>query len=195
MLLAQSLSGSQLALLGLAVIVLGLTLRRGMLRARRIEERDPLREVKQEFQVTEQRPEAMLGRMEIRVHEYAREVEARIQARLAVLDQLIQDADRRIADLQQTLDLLDAEERGLPVRAGSPGPDLLQYARLPGASESLPLTNPTTGDVRLVRRLAAAGLTAQQIAQRLDLSQETIRKLLNTPERERPEDDSHADAA
>jgi len=46
---------------------------------------------------------SQFSRMEVRLHDFSRDVEGRIQTRLAILDQLVLDADREIARLQDLL--------------------------------------------------------------------------------------------
>ena len=48
-----------------------------------------------------------IARMELRLVEQHRELEAALQTRVAMLDTLIADADERIADLRQQLEFSD----------------------------------------------------------------------------------------
>ena len=52
-----------------------------------------------------------LARMELRIAEQSRELEANLQTRVALLDQLIADADERIADLRSQVEFRDEPPR------------------------------------------------------------------------------------
>ena len=54
---------------------------------------------------------AEIARMELRILEQHRELEAALQTRVAMLDTLIADADERIADLRQQIEFADDSRR------------------------------------------------------------------------------------
>jgi hypothetical protein len=95
-------NGSELILPGAILVVAAWFLRR---RARRktICPRDPLREVQAEFRRKESSPAGQLNQLEVRLYDFAREVEGRIQTRISLLNQLVLDADREIDRLQQLI--------------------------------------------------------------------------------------------
>lgn len=79
----------------------------GQRRLRQVQQRDAAREFRAELQVIEGSAEGLVQQMEVRLHDEMRAVEGRIGNRLAVLDELILDADREI----QRLTVLLTESR------------------------------------------------------------------------------------
>jgi hypothetical protein len=86
-----------------AAIGVGLALAGGSARARRIRLRDPLNEVRREVAAAQQTPQGLVQEMELRLYDFGRSAEARIENHLAVLDRLIVEADREIARLEAIL--------------------------------------------------------------------------------------------
>ena len=82
---------------------IGLILLNGSKRAHRLRNSDPLREVQQSHVARAASPQGLLQKMELRIHEYGREVEARIENRLTALDRLIVEADQEISRLEALL--------------------------------------------------------------------------------------------
>lgn len=154
---AEALSGGQLVVLGLMLVAAGVVLRRRTAQRGRPRRQDPLQEVQAEFQRIEASHSGRITKLEVRLHDFAREVEGRIETRLALLDQLIQDADREITDLERLLD--EARDSG-----------------------HTPRTIPTTGradERHTIFTLADAGLTPDEIAIRLNQSLGRVLLLLN----------------
>ncbi|MBI1347139.1 hypothetical protein GC163_12725 [bacterium] len=81
----------------------GLTLLGGSARARRSRAHDPYRVHCDEQATLANSATGKLHELEVRIFDYGREVEARIDLQLRVLDQLIVDADREIARLEALL--------------------------------------------------------------------------------------------
>lgn len=151
LILAESLSGSQLIIVGALLVGVAFILRRSAGGRKPTRVRDPLREVHEEFLHAESSYASQLNQMEVRLHDFAREVEGRIQMRLAVLDQLVVDADREIERLEFVL----AQSRGVATSFTPPrlvGPDITIPQSMTGTeatagklvigSSSLPLTTP-----------------------------------------------------
>lgn len=109
MLLAETWNGLPTILLGIAIVVTGLVLRRGMAQAKQAQSRDPVGEARADLRRRARRDQASVEMLEVRLHEFARTVEARTQTRMAVLDHLILDADREIARLQSLLGKLEGQ--------------------------------------------------------------------------------------
>jgi len=105
--LLDSFSGFQLVLLGLSLLIVGIVLWRGFARGRRSRGRDVTAEVRREMLDAEQTVSGRMDKLEVRLHDYGREVEGRIETRIALLNQLLIEADRKIERLQE----LTAESR------------------------------------------------------------------------------------
>ena len=75
----NSISGPQLILLGLAILVIGFLLWRSFTLGKKSRERDPAAEVRAEMRAAEWSAESEVRKLEIRLHNYGREVEGRVQ--------------------------------------------------------------------------------------------------------------------
>lgn len=95
---------SHLIVLGGLSLVTAWLLHRGARRRGAAAQRDLPAEVRAEVRANERSSAGRLGEMEIRLHEYGREVEARMETRLAVLDRLLREADREIVRLTRLLE-------------------------------------------------------------------------------------------
>ena len=93
----------QAILLAVAAASLGYSLFQGSLYRRKLQKQDSLTEAMEGVAEVESSARGIVQKLEVRAYEYNREVEARIDNRLAVLDQLILDADREIERLQAML--------------------------------------------------------------------------------------------
>jgi len=131
------LSGQMVIALGLGVVVLVFLLRRSFLRAFQPPARVERSAVNPETESVASSAEAVLEKLEIRLFDFAREVEGRMQTKIAVLDRLIVDADREILRLQDLLAETKEIGRAAP-RAGA-------AARQPDAIVPPP---PADGDQR-----------------------------------------------
>jgi hypothetical protein len=102
MITAELLTGRSLIVFGLAVVALVFVLRRAVLRKRlRHSDADALN--RDNFEAAEEGAVRATEMLEIRLHDFAREVEGRMLTRIAVLDRLIVDADREIVRLNEVL--------------------------------------------------------------------------------------------
>lgn len=102
-LLAVSLSAVQYMLLGVAVLILGFSLRGGYRNSRRIAGRNPMQEMRAEVREAESSYISLIRKMEIKLHDYAREVDGQTSNRIAILNRMIAEADRDIAQLRALL--------------------------------------------------------------------------------------------
>ena len=93
----------QWILLAFAAVAMGYSLIQGARSRRNLAARDSLTDARSDVQAMESSVLGVVQQLEVRAYDYSREVEARIDNRLAVLDQLIVDADREIDRLQQLL--------------------------------------------------------------------------------------------
>jgi len=99
----DSFSSLQLILLGLSLLTVGFVLWRGFARGRRSRGRDLTAEVRKEMLDSEQTVSGRMEKLEVRLHDYHREVEGRIETRVALLNQLLIDADREIERLRELI--------------------------------------------------------------------------------------------
>lgn len=127
LLFAESLSGGQLILVGALLVGAAFVLRRTAAGGKRARTRDPLREMHEDFRQAESTYSAQLNQMEVRLYEFSRDVEARVETRLAMLDQLILDADREIGRLELLLGMTQPGSAGVaaPSSRGPRVPDIV----------------------------------------------------------------------
>lgn len=97
-------NGLGTAFLGLLVLLLAFLMRRAGRRSRRTADRDVPAEVRNEFRAAENSAKRELQKLEVRLYDFSREVDALTQTRIALLQQLITEADRLLQQLQQQLD-------------------------------------------------------------------------------------------
>jgi hypothetical protein len=103
----QLITSQSLIVFGLAVVIFVFLMRRMFLRAYRPAASRHASHARNETESDEMSAAAVVEKLEVRLFDFAREVEGRMQTRIAVLDRLIVDADREILRLQ---DLLSATE-------------------------------------------------------------------------------------
>lgn len=107
--------------LGLSIAALVFILRRMFLRPRIAERRRPFTEIVERDDSLELSASAVVETLEVRLYDFAREVEGRMQTKIAVLDRLIVDADREIIRLEQVL--AESRRTGSPVPGNARQPD------------------------------------------------------------------------
>ena len=83
------MDGSQMVLLGLLLLVTAFVLRRSFSGIKKSQQRDPLKEARQEIRAAETGHAAKINRMELKLHDYDREIDGRTQTQIALLDQLV----------------------------------------------------------------------------------------------------------
>lgn len=106
--------GSVWLIVGGLLIGTSWLLRRAQSRRQALLRRDPLREAREWAKSCETSPEAGLTQAEVRLHDLARESEARIANRIAVLQELVRQADEvsdRIERLLAESDLRRPHDR------------------------------------------------------------------------------------
>ena len=99
----QFMTGQSLIVFGLAVVIFVFLMRRTLLRTRNPAPGHHAPRATEEIESAEMSAEAVVEKLEVRLFDFAREVEGRMQTRIAVLDRLIIDADREILRLQDLL--------------------------------------------------------------------------------------------
>jgi len=99
----QLATGPSLIVFGLAVVIFVFLMRRTFLRLGGSFKHQPERPPADAPPSVHRSIEAVAEQLEVRLFDFARDVEGRIQTRIAVLDRLIVDADREILRLQDLL--------------------------------------------------------------------------------------------
>jgi hypothetical protein len=100
---SEIITGQSLIVFGLAVVAFIFLMRRTFLRPRGLRGRGQSPPDKTDVQSAQLSAETVVEKLEVRLFDFAREVEGRMQSRIAVLDRLIVDADREILRLQDLL--------------------------------------------------------------------------------------------
>ncbi|VAX39797.1 hypothetical protein MNBD_PLANCTO02-2955 [hydrothermal vent metagenome] len=141
--LFQSMSGTHMILLG-GVLLVGMFLfRRTARRLSASRARDPLTEMKRDMMKAEQKQRGSIQELEVRIHNFSRDVEGKIQTRLALLEQQTKQADATIAQL---VSIQKSLENGAPI-------------------EEIPLKSATILPIdRYAIHLSDAGYSADEVA-------------------------------
>lgn len=149
-----NLSDPNVILTGILLIAIAWSLKKNFRMQKRVRDRDPLQEAKHEIAQTEQKQVNRLNQLEVKLFDYGREVEARSDDRLRVLDELLQDADREINRLRQQLALT---QQNSSESANQPGPDISMYESSRKISASLEQRS-------MIVFLSQAGFSVQEIS-------------------------------
>ncbi|WP_298868090.1 hypothetical protein [uncultured Gimesia sp.] len=161
-------SDFNLILTGGMILVVAWALRKTFRNQRRVRDRNPLHEAQHELTQIEQSQFNRLNQLEIKLYEYGREVEARTDNRLRVLDELLQEADREINRLRQQLALTQQNPED---SARKSSPDILMY------EDSRSFT--VTAEQRsMVVYLSQAGFSAQEISNCFTLDLPEVQAIL-----------------
>jgi len=94
-------SSGEMILGGLMLLVMAFLLRRSFTQSKASRNRDPQKEAHTEIHAAESSYAAAINKMELRVNDYAREVEGRIGTKIAVLDRLLVEAEASIKRLEE----------------------------------------------------------------------------------------------
>jgi signal transduction histidine kinase len=143
MLFADTITGSQVVILGVLVAAVVLILRRTVARPKQYRGRTLRNDMSHELPNPAAEFGAQIDRFEVRLLDYSRELESRIDTRMALLQEMLTTTDREIARLQK---LLDEAAGGAPLSA------------------STSTRSSTTDLPAAVQTLASYGFTAEQIA-------------------------------
>jgi hypothetical protein len=100
---SQLITGQSLIAFALAVVIAVFLMLRTLVQSRKHGHRQPTLAAQAEATSVECSAQAAVEKLEVRIFDFAREVEACMQTRIAVLDRLIVDADREILRLQDLL--------------------------------------------------------------------------------------------
>jgi hypothetical protein len=183
--ITELLSGLQLILLGVAVLSAALVIRKFAFGKRYSPRNDPLAGVQSEVRAHEKSTTARMARLEVRLHEFGRHVEARTQSRIALLDRLVTDADRESARLQRGLD----EVRAAAHSGQSPSGAQAESADSTKSTDAIRLSQAARAAAPLsdaqqtmVLHLFDAGYSAAQISNLIGRSARLIELLLTARE-------------
>lgn len=169
--LAMELLGIHPFVLILICLAIVLSLKRSARRRRRF---DPIEDATRELKSRKESARAHLDQHEVRLHDTAREAQAVLQTKVAVLDQMVVDADREIARLEELLQ----EIRDVPT------PRLAEFrdqdhqndpADEPDSSEPF---MPSGESAQFVRLLHQSGFSAEEIAESMNSPLDVIREIL-----------------
>ena len=138
------------------MFVVGFVLWRNTILRHRSASRRPHKEAIQEINARTQIPDSRIRELEIRLHDYDREVSARVSNTLNILDQLVTDAMRESEHLEQLVQ--QATQLGV-------GPKLFQPEQ-----ESI-LTDEQS---HRCKELLGFGLTTSEVARALMISEELV---------------------
>lgn len=147
--LEKLLTAPNLMLLGVMVWS-AFMMRNAAVKSRRSRGRDVEKELASELRTRQRSAEGQLHQLEVRLHDYDRDVAARVQTTMAMLDQLIADADQEIVRLES---LIENRQTG---KASSLSPE----------------------QRRMVAHLAGAGYSIDEIARLIDRSEDMIAQAL-----------------
>lgn len=148
----------------LICLVIGFSLRRA---ARRRPRFDPVTAATKELQSRKESARAELDQHEVRMHDTAREAQAVLHTKVAVLDQMVVEADREIARLEQLLE----EIRDIP------GPRLAATDDIEDTDSDAPFL-PSGESAQFVRLLHQSGFSAEEIAESMNSPLDVIRDIL-----------------
>lgn len=164
----------------LFALAFGFTLRRAAHRRWKSRRYNPIASATQELASRQAASEAQLAKHEVKLHDLAREAEARLQTKLAVMDEMVLQADREIERLESLLE----EIRDVPT------PRLAEFQE--GSvirPESETIDNSPVEPDQFIRLLRQSGYNPEEIASATRRPVADIRRILDEP------DDGQSEAA
>ena len=171
MLIADLLTSENCAAVGLALLA-AVLLKRVMSKSQASRQSDPQQQVRSQMRAAETSVGGIVRSMEVELHDYQREIEGRIETKLAVLNQLMEVADQEIDHLSHVLE------------------DVHPQFASSHAIESEVEKQPTTRlfDVqqrRMIRSLLGAGFDMSEVARMLGCGTEEIQRNLDDDQQRR----------
>jgi hypothetical protein len=154
----------------LFVVAFGFTMRRAAHRRWRGLKYDPIGTATKELAIRSATSDAQLAKHEVELHDIARVAEAKLQTKLAVMDEMVLQADREIERLESLLD----EIRDVPT------PRLAEFRDVEKAQ-----VEPD----QFIRLLRQSGYNPEEIANATKRPVADIRRILGEP------DDGQSEAA
>jgi hypothetical protein len=123
------------------------------------------------------RAEGRIAHLEVRLHDFAREVEARMETRALQLDSLVVAGDREIVRLSTILNQLQLSDSG-----STRQPDVTHYSeprsRIATAAPTSPEKSVPPAQVEMVGHLNEAGYSVAEIAQIIGRAPDVVSSLL-----------------
>tara|TARA_R110002072_G_scaffold238769_3_gene396478 strand:+ start:129989 stop:130525 length:537 start_codon:yes stop_codon:yes gene_type:complete len=164
----------------LFVLAFGFTMRRTAHRRWRGRKYDPIANATKELATRQASSAAQLSKHEVELHDIARAAEAKLQTKLAVMDEMVLQADREIERLESLLE----EIRDVPT------PRLAEFRDVAAAEDgSGSFDNSPVEPDQFIRLLKQSGYNAEEIANATKRPVADIRKILGEP------DDDQSEAA
>ncbi|QDT25831.1 hypothetical protein [Gimesia panareensis] len=164
-----NLNDTNVILTGGLLLAIAWTLRRNFRAQHQSRNRDPLAEARSELSDLEKNQMNRLNQLEVKLYDFGREVEARSEDRLRVLDELLQEADQEINRLRTQLALA---QQGPTADSSTSGPDILVYEQ-----ERKRLSASAEQRLMMVY-LNQAGFSAQEISNCFQCSPQDVEKVL-----------------
>jgi hypothetical protein len=164
----------------LFVLAFGFTMRRAAHRRWRGRKYDPIGTATKELATRSATSDAQLAKHEVELHDIARVAEAKLQTKLAVMDEMVLQADREIERLESLLD----EIRDVPT------PRLAEFRDVENAQDGTEsFDNSPVEPDQFIRLLRQSGYNPEEIANATKRPVADIRRILGEP------DDGQSEAA
>lgn len=163
----------------LFVLAFGFTMRRTAHRRWRGRKFDPIDKATKELATRTATSDAQLSKHEVELHDIARVAEAKLQTKLAVMDEMVLQADREIERLESLLD----EIRDVPT------PRLAEFRETAAEDGSESFDNSPVEPDQFIRLLRQSGYNPEEIANATKRPVADIRRILGEP------DDGQSEAA
>ena len=162
----------------LFVLAFGFTMRRNAHRRWRGRKFDPIDKATKELATRTATSDAQLSKHEVELHDIARVAEAKLQTKLAVMDEMVLQADREIERLESLLD----EIRDVPT------PRLAEFRdETPAEDGSESFDNSPVEPDQFIRLLRQSGYNPEEIANATKRPVADIRRILGEPDDEQSE--------
>ena len=164
----------------LFVLAFGFTIRRTAHRRWRVRKFDPIDKATKILANRMASSDAKLAQHEVKLHDIARVAQAKLQTKLAVMDEMVLQADREIVRLESLLDEIQ----------DVPTPRLTEYCEATSARDgSDSFDNSPVEPDQFIRLLRKSGYNPQEIANVTKRPVADIRRILGEP------DDGQSEAA
>lgn len=155
----------------LFMLAFGFTMRRTAHRRWRNRKFDPIGNATKELATRQAASDAQLSKHEVELHDIARVTEAKLQTKLAVMDEMVLQADREIERLESLLD----EIRDVPT------PRLAEFRETAAEDGSESFDNSPVEPDQFIRLLRQSGYNPEEIAGATKRPVADIRRILGEP--------------
>jgi hypothetical protein len=157
----------------LFVLAFGFTMRRAAHRRWRSRKYDPISAATKELATRSATSDAQLAKHEVELHDIARVAEAKLQTKLAVMDEMVVQADREIERLESLLE----EIRDVPT------PRLAEFRDVANAEDGTEsFDNSPVEPDQFIRLLRQSGYNPEEIANATKRPVADIRRILGEPD-------------